>query len=205
MSLALALDVCFQDHLTGPGHVESPERLAAIDAEIDRLKIIYQRVPLRPATHKELCLVHEDRYLRFLESIIGRSYRFDADTIISNNTVSVSRLAAGAAIDLVEKVIRAESKTAMGLVRPPGHHAVPERAMGFCVLGNVAVAVKSALEKKLVERVVIYDWDVHHGNGTQAMFYDDPECYFYQHINHLFIHILAHNMKLVKAKPKAQL
>ena len=100
--------------------------------------------------------------------------RAEADTVVSPASVDTAYLAAGAAVDAVERVLRDEAKRALCLVRPPGHHARRDTAMGFCLLGNVAIAAAVAVEELGLERVLVVDWDVHHGNGTQERFYDDP-------------------------------
>jgi acetoin utilization deacetylase AcuC-like enzyme len=105
--------------------------------------------------------------------------RLDPDTAVSPASFDVARLAAGAACDAVDRVLAGEDKTALCLVRPPGHHALPERAMGFCLFSNVAIAASVARDEHGLDRVMIVDWDVHHGNGTQDVFYTDEQVGFF--------------------------
>src|SRR5262249_26234945 len=97
----------------------------------------------------------------------------DSDTVVSRKSFDVARLAAGAACDAVDRVVAGEAKTALCVARPPGHHAIRERAMGFCLFSNIAVAAAVARDDHQLDRVLIVDWDVHHGNGTQDIFYAD--------------------------------
>ncbi|MEO1338104.1 MAG: histone deacetylase, partial [Myxococcota bacterium] len=127
----------------------------------------------RPATPEELQRVHGRTYLEQLKTIDGGFHRLDGDTPTSPASVQAAYRAAGATVELATGVAEGSCPPGIAVVRPPGHHALPDRAMGFCLLNNVAVATR-ALQAAGVERVAIYDWDVHHGNGTQAMFFDDP-------------------------------
>lgn len=176
VSLAIARSTRFRDHVAGPGHPERPERLAAIDAALEGLA--FDELAPRPATDAELGAVHSDRHLAALAAAEGRSVRLDPDTATSPDSVEVARLAAGAVIDVARAVVSGRAHAGFAAVRPPGHHAVPEAAMGFCLLGNAAIAARALLDAGEVERVAIYDWDVHHGNGTQDSFYDDPRVLF---------------------------
>lgn len=151
-------------------HPERPERLSAI---LDLLKAnpvegVEVREP-RLATDAELEKVHSKSLLAQLESTRGRSMVIDPDTATSPGTYDVARRAAGAAVEAVEAVYRGQARNAFALIRPPGHHAEPNRAMGFCFLNNAAIAAEAARALG-AERVLILDWDVHHGNGTQACF-----------------------------------
>lgn len=127
----------------------------------------------RVATHEQLSRVHDADYLRRIDALAGRAAALDSDTYTSPETVAVAALAAGAAVDAVERVMRAPGHRAFALVRPPGHHAERDRAMGFCLYNNVAVAAAHAMTLGAA-RVAIVDYDVHHGNGTQHMFEADP-------------------------------
>jgi acetoin utilization deacetylase AcuC-like enzyme len=121
-----------------------------------------------------LQLVHEPGHVERIEVIAERGGgRLDPDTVVSSESYRVAALAAGAACDAVDRVLRGESTTAFCAVRPPGHHALPERAMGFCLFNNVALAAQVAISEHGLDRVLIVDWDVHHGNGTQDTFYAD--------------------------------
>ena len=129
-------------------------------------------MPPRAATREELALAHAETYLDALESTRGRAVMLDADTYTSPESLDVAALAAGATVQAIEHALD-EREVAFALVRPPGHHAERDRAMGFCLYNNAAVAAAAAL-KRGVERVAVVDIDVHHGNGTQWIFYDEP-------------------------------
>ena len=163
----------FQEHTTPPGHPERPER-----AEVfDRVAAAWRDeggavVEPRAATRAELLRVHDEAHVAAMEAANGRAVMLDPDTFTSPETWEVALLAAGAAVQAAEHAIDTRG-TAVALVRPPGHHAERDRAMGFCVFNNVAVAAAAAVARGL-SRVAIVDIDVHHGNGTQWMFYADP-------------------------------
>jgi acetoin utilization deacetylase AcuC-like enzyme len=163
----------FEEHTTPPGHPERPERARIFDEVAARWRELSTQVEApRPATRDELLRVHAASYLERIEAIRGRAVALDPDTYTSPETIDVALLAAGATIQAVEHAV-ARRDPAFALVRPPGHHAERDRAMGFCIFNNVAVAAAAALANGLA-RVAIVDIDVHHGNGTQSMFYDDP-------------------------------
>jgi acetoin utilization deacetylase AcuC-like enzyme len=133
----------------------------------------------REAVDSELELVHQPAYLAQVRARLSRSEygQLDPDTYFCPHTREAAWLAAGGAIDLALALVRGEAQQGFALVRPPGHHAVPARSMGFCILNNVALAARAALASGLL-RVAIVDWDVHHGNGTQDAFYEDPRVLF---------------------------
>jgi acetoin utilization deacetylase AcuC-like enzyme len=167
-------DPLFREHDAGPGHPERPERLDAIrrglrDAELEaRLTL---RKP-RPATREELLRVHAEEHVALVESTRGRTFRFDPDTQAGPRSFEAALLAAGAVVGAVDGVLAGTLDRAFCVVRPPGHHAESRRVMGFCLFNNVAVGVAHALKRGL-ERVLVIDFDVHHGNGTQEIFYGD--------------------------------
>ena len=167
----------FIEHTTPPGHPERPERgeLFCEVAEAYARNGGQVRAP-RAATDDELARVHTRAYLDALAETAGRAAMLDADTFTSPESHEVALLAAGAAIDAARHA-RSSGEPAFALVRPPGHHAEPDRAMGFCLFNNIAIAA-AALRADGVERVAIVDIDVHHGNGTQAAFYRDPAVLF---------------------------
>jgi acetoin utilization deacetylase AcuC-like enzyme len=161
----------FLEHLTGRGHPERPERLTSILTELERVPLPGRvEAPVREATDEELTWVHPPAHLQALARIEGKTVQLDADTPSSPQSWRAARLAAGAAIGAVQQVMAGEAKNAFAFVRPPGHHAVPARAMGFCLLNNVALAAEAGLRAG-ARRVLIVDWDVHHGNGTQEHFF----------------------------------
>ena len=171
----------FQQHLTG-SHPEHPQRLRAIDARLSQsaLPSRCQQPAWQPATSAELERVHDPHYVEHLQrySAAGGG-RIEADTVLSERSYEVARLAAGAACDAVRRVVSGEDQTALCLVRPPGHHARPHDAMGFCLFNNIAVAARAALVGHQLDRVLVVDWDVHHGNGTQEMFWEDGRVAFF--------------------------
>ena len=162
----------FDEHTTPPGHPERPDRAHVFDAVAARwLERGGRTAAPRPATEAELRRVHLPAYVRAVAATAGRAVALDPDTFTSPESYEIALLAAGAAVQAAEHALDHREPT-LALVRPPGHHAEPDRAMGFCLFNNVAVAVAAAVARGLT-RVAIVDIDVHHGNGTQAMFYED--------------------------------
>ncbi len=174
---AVYYDPIFLEHDTGFGHPERPERLTAILAGLREHKLIESldmRDP-KPAAVPDIELVHPRGYIegvkRMAES--GGGY-LDMDTSLSPKTYDAALKAAGAGLEAVDGIFRGEFDNAFCLVRPPGHHAEPSKGMGFCIFNNIAIACRYAMRNYDVERVMILDWDAHHGNGVQDTFYDDP-------------------------------
>jgi acetoin utilization deacetylase AcuC-like enzyme len=157
-------------HDPGPGHPEAPARLEALLADFSRSPVpgVVRRQP-RPATRAELEAVHAPDYVAGLAALAGRQVRLDPDTVVSAGSWEAATLGAGAAVAAVEAVWSKEAANAFVWARPPGHHAEQAQAMGFCLFNNVAVAAEAA-RRLGAERVMILDWDVHHGNGTQHFF-----------------------------------
>jgi acetoin utilization deacetylase AcuC-like enzyme len=173
--IGLIDDPIFDEHVAPGPHPERPERLdfarrgvraATRDCDV----VMFQA---RDANDQELARVHREAYIEELGRVAGLSGYFDADTFYCARSVAAARRAAGGAIVLVDALLERRVSAGVALLRPPGHHALPSSAMGFCLLNNVAVAAAHARAKG-ARRVLILDWDVHHGNGTQDMFYADP-------------------------------
>jgi acetoin utilization deacetylase AcuC-like enzyme len=164
----------FVQHQTPPGHPERPERARIMEMVADEWRLDGGEVVApRSASDVQLSRVHDDDYLRRVAATSGRSTALDPDTFTSPESVRVAHLAAGAAIEAVERVMGGRQQRALALVRPPGHHAERNRAMGFCLYNNAAVAAAHARSLG-AHRVAIVDYDVHHGNGTQHIFEADP-------------------------------
>lgn len=167
------------DHLTPPGHPERVERWAVMSAVLDASRdVLGAAAPARAASDAELGRVHSPTHLAAMAATAGRATSLDPDTFTSPASYDVARLMAGAAVQAVEDLL-GEGRGGRALVagRPPGHHAEPDRAMGFCLFNSIAVAAAHARAHGAA-RVAIVDYDVHHGNGTQAAFYRDPSVLF---------------------------
>jgi acetoin utilization deacetylase AcuC-like enzyme len=180
MRAAYIYDPSFLQH-GSPTHRERPERLLAVERALaaEGLHERLERLPARPATDAELERVHLGSHVEQLTSFCAHGGGWlDDDTYASPDSEQVARLASGAAICAVDRVVRDGAPFAFVACRPPGHHATADAAMGFCLYNHVAVAARHAREVLHLERVAIVDWDVHHGNGTQAIFYDDPSVLF---------------------------
>ncbi|MCA9595379.1 MAG: histone deacetylase [Myxococcales bacterium] len=179
-ALALFDDPLFSEHRPDGPHPECPERLDAARAGLLKSEphgLPRLRLSARDASDDELGRVHDERYLVSLGQAAGKHGYLDPDTYFGPQSVAAARRAAGAAAQMVEALLDEQAGFGLALLRPPGHHARPDRAMGFCLLNNVAVAAAHARARG-AERVLIVDWDVHHGNGTQEMFYADPNVLF---------------------------
>lgn len=174
MPLVLIHTGRFSDHQTPPGHPESPERAEVMnDVAADWQRSGGEVVAPREATHEQLIRVHAEDYVRAIAGTKGRALALDPDTYTSPDSYEIACLAAGAGIDAVERTMSATNQGVLALVRPPGHHAERQKAMGFCLFNNIAVAAAHARASGAA-RVAIVDYDVHHGNGTQHMFDEDP-------------------------------
>jgi acetoin utilization deacetylase AcuC-like enzyme len=169
-------DPRFVQHRSGGYHPERPERLTAARAAADRARdsygVSWMRVEPRAATDEEIARVHAPEFVESLEQLRGSRGHIDPDTYVCPESVEIARLAAGSTVAMVEALIAGTAPRGVSLVRPPGHHARPGQAMGFCLLNNVAIAAAAARARGL-GRIAIVDWDVHHGNGTQEIFWRD--------------------------------
>ena len=175
--LGYILDEVFVNHRAPSGHPERPARAEAVRDALNAAGIASRgrQVATRPATDEELVRVHAAGYLDELIKVVpGKTGWLDADTYFSPGTWEAARAAAGSTVQLALDVLHGRFASGLAVVRPPGHHATRDRAMGFCLLNNVAAAAAAARAKGAA-RVAILDWDVHHGNGTQDIFWDDPE------------------------------
>jgi acetoin utilization deacetylase AcuC-like enzyme len=175
-------------HEMGEWHPESPQRLDAINDQLLASGLMSYLVPQQamPATDADILRVHTPDYLAYLRSKLPTTGYFviDPDTLMNPYTLEAAWAAAGAGISAVDAVMAGKAQTAFCSVRPPGHHARPSAAMGFCFFNNIAVAAAYALEKYAVNRIAIIDFDVHHGNGTEEIFSGDDRvlmCSFFQH------------------------
>ncbi len=169
-------------HEVSPGHPESPDRLKAIRDLLDRTGQweAVHKVQARTATFDEIGLVHPRAYIQTIEEATRRGPTVvdGADTEVSVGSLQAALRVAGAGLEATDDVLSGRSRTAFILGRPPGHHALPDRAMGFCLFANIALAAVYARQAYGVERIAIIDWDVHHGNGTQAIFYETDQVYY---------------------------
>jgi acetoin utilization deacetylase AcuC-like enzyme len=183
MSLDLIYDPAYLRHDTGPGHFENPQRLECILGAIAHDAVLagkLRRVSPQPASDEDLLRCHSGEMIEAIRAHIERGgTHLDSDTPVSAESFDVALLAAGAAITAVDSVMKSEGGRAFGLCRPPGHHATDRRPMGFCIFNNAAIAARYAQAKYGAETVLIVDWDVHHGNGTQDIFWRDESVYFF--------------------------
>ena len=179
MSLTVFTSPHFADHLTPPGHPERVERFEVMQVVASEFGKRGGHVESpRSVTDVEITRIHDADYLTSIKETAGRAVALDPDTFTSPGSFSAAYLAAGAAVTAVEHVLDSDAGTrALAMVRPPGHHAERNRAMGFCLFNNIAIAAASARARGL-SRVAVVDYDVHHGNGTQWSFYADPSVLF---------------------------
>ena len=169
-------------HMAGFSHPESPERLAGIYEMLDNPAMSWKftHIEAREATHDEIAIVHSPSYIDFIASTEGKDIvMLDADTMTSPDTYSIAKLAVGGVCNAVDQVLDGSVDNAFAFVRPPGHHAGKENAAGFCIFNNIAIAAMHAILKHRLKRVMIVDWDLHHGNGTQSIFYKDPRVLYF--------------------------
>jgi acetoin utilization deacetylase AcuC-like enzyme len=173
----------YLDHDMGAGHPESPNRLRAILSRLDQNGVLPRlvRIEPKPAADEWITQVHAAAYVKKLKTVQPESghVSLDADTSMSPGSLPAAYLAAGGALAAVDAIMVGRVQNAFCAVRPPGHHAERDRAMGFCLFNNVAIAARYIQKRHGLARVMIVDWDVHHGNGTQHSFYDDPSVLFF--------------------------
>jgi acetoin utilization deacetylase AcuC-like enzyme len=186
LSTGFLYDDFFLRHLPGrTGHPECPDRLLAIRDRVQAMPSAasLHRVPSRAATDAEILLVHDSSYLALLEkearNVSGLQQLSTGDTILSGESLNVACRAAGGVLEAVDAVMKGTVQNAFCAVRPPGHHATAARGMGFCIINHVAIAARYLQKRHGVDRVLIVDWDYHHGNGTQDIFYEDPTVFYF--------------------------
>ena len=175
-------DERYMNHRPGSFHPESHQRLEVIYAMLNDPDMAgqFHEVPVRRAKREELLLIHSPQYVDMVASTEGKdSLALDPDTSTSAGSYEAALLAAGGMCQAISMVISAELDNAFALVRPPGHHAEKSRAMGFCLFNNVAIGARYAREYHNLKRVLIIDWDLHHGNGTQHSFEEDPTILYF--------------------------
>lgn len=184
MTTAIVHHPIYEKHDTGPGHPEMPERYRVVVDALrtdERLWNTLNEITPEKASQGVVQAAHTKEHFKRVEGAFANGLdRLDADTTISMQSFDASLFAAGGAIAAVDAVMQGEARNAFVAVRPPGHHATAEHAMGFCIFNNVAVAARYAQNRyKEIDRVAVVDWDVHHGNGTQGIFYTDPTVFFF--------------------------
>lgn len=179
----LVADPSSKDHLTGPDHPECPDRYDAVFAGLARAGLLdhLQKIPARQAVDDELTLCHTPGYISLVKREIaaGSAWLSTGDTAVGPASLDAALYAVGGVLNAVDAVCAAKVKNAFCLVRPPGHHATADRGMGFCVFNNIALAARHAQKHHGIGRVLIVDWDVHHGNGTQDIFYADGSVFYF--------------------------
>ncbi len=191
MTTALVYDTLFLEHIPPSHHPESPDRLRAIMDFLEQQGVLQHpdllQLKPRPATDDELAAVHTREHIANIiaksgQAMAEKPVALDPDTYVSPKSAEVARLAAGATLTAVDAVMDHRAANAFALVRPPGHHAESDQAMGFCLFNNAAIAARYAQNHFNIDKILIVDYDVHHGNGTQEIFYNDPTvAYFSTH------------------------
>jgi acetoin utilization deacetylase AcuC-like enzyme len=181
MKVGVVKDKIFLEHVTDQFHPECPQRLYYIYDMVEKLPqegLVY--VSPRSASNDEICLIHDARYCTTVAQTAGRSYtRLDPDTSTSPMSYQAACMAVGGLLNLADAMMKGEIDNGIALVRPPGHHAEANRAMGFCLFNNIAIAARYLVQQYALDRILLVDFDLHHGNGTQHSLYDDPKILYF--------------------------
>jgi len=179
----LVSDLTYEKHDTGHGHPEQPGRIKAVLNALKKAELShkFRKVEPRECKDEDILRCHTKEYLETVKADLARgaSSLSTGDTVISKDSLMVARLATGGVLQAADEVLTGKAPNAFCVVRPPGHHATPDKGMGFCIFNHVAIAARYAQEKHKVGKILIVDWDVHHGNGTQDVFYDDESVFFF--------------------------
>ncbi len=188
MSTGFIYDPLFLHHAM-EGHIESPDRLNAIMAVLEERGVLskLRKIPFASAREEDLMLVHTPEMIQRVKTAAreGTSW-LDMDTYISPESYKVAIAAVGGGMELVSQILAGTVSNGIALLRPPGHHATSYRSMGFCLFNNIAIAARHLQKRHQVKKIAIIDWDVHHGNGTQDIFYQDPTVFYLS--THLYPH-----------------
>ena len=183
MKPVLVTDLAYEKHDTGFGHPEQPARIKAVLKALDKAGMNdgFRKVDPRTCEEEDLLRCHTENYLTSVKEdfAAGATSLRTGDTTISKASLEVAKLAVGGLLAAVDEVMTGKAQRAFCVSRPPGHHATPSKGMGFCLFNNAAVAARYAQQKHKVGKVLIVDWDVHHGNGTQDIFYEDESVFFF--------------------------
>ena len=181
MKTGIVKDRRYMDHHMGHFHVETPQRLEVIYRMIDKkITFSFDKIEPRLAAEDELTLIHTPTYVNMVKSTDGKEHvQLDPDTSTSAKSWEVACLAAGGVLNAVDSIMGRKIQNGFALVRPPGHHAESTRAMGFCLFNNIAIGAAYLIKKHGLKRILVVDWDLHHGNGTQNSFYDSAEVLYF--------------------------
>jgi len=182
MKCALVYHPDYLMHKTGLDHPESPDRLKAVMRRLDETGLLKKLnlIAPNPAKEEDILLVHSKRHFETIKKAWNNGCTtLTPDTPISEESYRIALLSAGGVLTGIDKIMTKEIDNGMALVRPPGHHATPDKAMGFCLFNNVAIGARYLRKKYGIAKVLIVDWDIHHGNGTQDIFYEDPTVLYF--------------------------
>jgi len=188
MKPGVVIDRRYRDHDMGAWHIESPARIAVLERMLEEAPPVpYLPIPPRPATDEELAWVHERGYIDLIRSTAGKTVPMDGDTAAGPKTWETALLAAGGWLESLDRIMDGAAPNAIALVRPPGHHAEAARAMGFCFFNNAAIGAEHLIRRHGLGRILVVDWDLHHGNGTEQAFYERRDVlYFSTHQSPLY-------------------